>query len=139
MQRQAPPDDAPHRIDEGERRPRKMTLGREIDEVERPHARDLGGPRRRERAAAGRDGDEVGSAAPRFEEPGACLDLDYGAVAECRDLSEKIVIAEHGAREEHARKPAIDRAARLVDARDANATTLGRRGPSERWGRSSNT
>ena len=72
MQRDALTDDGTHSVDEGKRRAREARLRCEIDEVEGAHAGDLRGPRRREGAAASRDGYEARvpaarrDASPRF-------------------------------------------------------------------------
>src|SRR5256885_5952405 len=107
-----------HSVDEVERWAREPPFGRQIDEIERAHPGDLRGARCGEGAATGRDRDEVRVAAARREESGLRFDLDDGRVTECGDVPQKLVIAEHGAREEDARESAVDRSARVVHARD---------------------
>src|SRR5207237_5919491 len=72
-----------------------------------------------------RDRDQTRITAAWCEESGARLDLDDAAIAERGDLSQKVIVAEHGAREEHPRESAIDRPARLAHPRDAARQTAG--------------
>src|SRR5438094_8490600 len=125
MQRNAVADHPSDRIDQGERWAREPTFRGQIDEIQAAHAGELCGPRRRERAPSGRDRDQTRITAPWCEESGARLDLDDAAIAERGDLSQKLIVAEHGAREERPRKSAIDRPARFVHSRYAAGQTRG--------------
>src|SRR3989442_947816 len=73
--------------------------------------------------AAGLNRDELRVAAPRLEESRTRLDLDDRVIAERSDGLQNLVIAEHGAREEHTGEAAIDRPARLLETRDAARET----------------
>src|SRR5438105_1659988 len=125
MQRDAVADHSSHRIDQRERWAREPVFRGQIYEIQAAQAGELCGPRRRERAPSGRDRDQTRITAAWCEESGARLDLDDAAIAESGDLSQKLVIAEHGAREEHPRESAIDRPARLAHPRDPARQTAG--------------
>src|SRR5207247_10971077 len=120
----APGRDA-QRAHAGEWRGGQPRVRGEVEEMQPAHAGELRGSSRGESPAAGRDGHQAWVATARREEPGARLDLHDRPIAERSDVSQDVVVAEHGAREKDAGEPAMARPARLVDTGDAAGETAG--------------
>src|SRR5207249_12281280 len=115
------------RFDERDGRSGHASFSADVDDVQRADARLTRGARGCENAAPGRDLDQCAATAARSKEAIARFDLDDRALAERSDSGEEIVVAEDGAREEHARESPLERFARPRDLTHASGETAGHR------------